>query len=397
MRGNVLVINCGSSSIKFVVLQPDTGNVVAHGVAERLLSQNSNLKFFGEATPEQTLQLANNTDHHSAMLAIVDLIQQTQLDETMIAVGHRVVHGGEVFSESVLIDEEVLAAIAAHQHLAPLHNPANLQGIAAAKAAFPVIPHVAVFDTAFHQSMPETAYLYALPYELYSDHGVRRYGFHGSSHRYVTGEAANMLGRAAQDCNFISAHLGNGCSLCAVVAGKSVDTSMGFTPLEGLTMGTRSGDLDPSLTAFLEDHLGYTGQQVNTLYNKDSGLLGISGLSNDCRTLEQAAAKGNSRAQLALDIFGYRLAKYIASYTVAAYPLDALILTGGIGENSTYLRAKLLQLLHPLGYRLDAGANESCTSGAAGRIHQEDSPAVLVIPTNEEWVIASDAARIAGH
>lgn len=395
MQENVLVINCGSSSVKFAIIQSDTGNVVAHGIAERLLSQNSELKFSGETIQEQTLILANNTNHHSAMSVIVDLIQQTQLDKTMIAVGHRVVHGGEAFAESVLIDDTVLAAIEAHQHLAPLHNPANLQGITAAKAAFPAIPHIAVFDTAFHQSMPETAYLYALPYELYSDHGVRRYGFHGSSHRYVTGEAADMLGKAVQDCNFISAHLGNGCSLCAVVAGKSVDTSMGLTPLEGLTMGTRCGDLDPSLSAFLEDNLGYTGEQVNSLYNKDSGLLGISGLSNDCRTLELSAAEGNSRAQLALDIFCYRLAKYIASYMIAAYPLDALILTGGIGENSTYMRAKLLQLLQPLGYRLDKSANENCTSGAAGHIHQEDSPTVLVIPTNEEWVIASDAARIA--
>lgn len=395
MRGNVLVVNCGSSSVKFAVMKPECGTVVAQGVAERLLSQNSNLKFIGEGATEQTVPLGNDANHHTAILAIVDLVKQAQLDETIIAIGHRVVHGGEAFAESVLIDEAVLEAIAAHQHLAPLHNPVNLQGITAAKTAFPALPHIAVFDTAFHQSMPETAYLYALPYELYIDHGVRRYGFHGSSHRYVTGEAANMLGKVAQDCNFISAHLGNGCSLCAVVAGKSVDTSMGLTPLEGLTMGTRSGDLDPSLTPFLEDHLGYTGKQVNTLYNKDSGLLGISGLSNDCRTLERAAAEGNTRAQLALDIFCYRLAKYIASYTIAAYPLDALILTGGIGENSVFMRAKLLQLLQPLGYRLDPDANKNLSSGTAGHIHQENSPPVLVIPTNEEWVIAADAARIA--
>ncbi|MEH6584197.1 MAG: acetate kinase [Halioglobus sp.] len=394
-QGQVLVINCGSSSVKFAIIIAETGTTIAEGIAERLFSSAAVFKPALGQHNEQKRQLQGNAAHSEAMQAIVQFIREQGLGDKLVAVGHRVVHGGEAFAESVRIDEAVLAAIAAHSHLAPLHNPANLKGIEAAMEAFPELPHIAVFDTAFHQSMPEQAFLYALPYELYSQHGIRRYGFHGSSHRYVSAEAAKILGKPLEDCNVISVHLGNGCSLCAVKNGKSVDTSMGLTPLEGLVMGTRCGDLDPSLSLHLEQQLGYSAQQVNDLYNKDSGLLGLSGISNDCRSLEKAAGEGNRRAQLALEIFCYRLAKYIAGYMVATHPLDALVLTGGIGENSTYIRETLLGLLLPLGYEVDPAANSQYRFGAAGSISTKDSRKVLVIPTNEEWVIAADAARLA--
>lgn len=395
MQGNVLVVNCGSSSVKFAVIVADRGDIVAEGAAERLFLPDSVLKASRNGEAGESTPLGDNADHRGAMRAIVEFIAHAGLNDAIVAVGHRVVHGGEAFAESVVIDSDVLAAITAHQHLAPLHNPANLRGIEAAQAAFPDLPNVAVFDTAFHQTMPEQAYLYPLPYALYTEHGIRRYGFHGSSHRFVSAEAAKMLERELGDTNVISAHLGNGCSICAIQGGRSVDTSMGLTPLEGLVMGTRSGDVDPSLPHYLEEQLGYTSQQVNDLYNKESGLLGLSGLSNDCRSLEEAASGGNPRAQLALDIFCYRLAKYVASYMVAAAPLHALILTGGIGENSAYVRESLLRLLEPLGYRLDHAANNHCRFGEAGNIAGKGSPPVLVIPTNEEWVIAADAARLA--
>jgi acetate kinase len=395
MSGQVLVINCGSSSVKFAVIVADSGEIIAEGVAERLFSENSELRTTISEQSGKARALGDNAGHDDAMTAIVEFIQEAELDLGILAVGHRVVHGGEAFAKSVIINSEVRSAITAHQHLAPLHNPANLKGIEAAEAAFPNLPHVAVFDTAFHQTMPERAYLYALPHALYQDYGVRRYGFHGSSHLFVSGEAAHMLQQPVDQTNVISAHLGNGCSICAVRGGKSVDTSMGLTPLEGLVMGTRSGDVDPSLTLFLEQQLGYDAERVNALYNTESGLLGLSGLSNDCRTLEEAALAGNARAQLALDIFCYRLAKYVASYMVATAPLHALVLTGGIGENSSYIRESLLRLLEPLGYQLDHAANNHCRFGVAGQISAKDSPRVLVIPTNEEWVIAADAARLA--
>ncbi|MEH6593693.1 MAG: acetate/propionate family kinase, partial [Halioglobus sp.] len=272
IQNQVLVINCGSSSVKFAVIIADTGATIAEGIAERLFSNAAVFKPTLGQHHEPKRQLQGNAAHGEGMQAIVQFIREQGLDDKLVAVGHRVVHGGEAFAESVRIDEEVLAAIDAHRHLAPLHNPANLKGIEAAREAFPELPHIAVFDTAFHQSMPKQAFLYALPYQLYSQHGIRRYGFHGSSHRYVSAEAAKMLGKPVEDCNVISVHLGNGCSLCAVKNGKSVDTSMGLTPLEGLVMGTRCGDLDPSLSLHLEQQLGYSAQQVNDLYNKDSGL-----------------------------------------------------------------------------------------------------------------------------
>ena len=322
-------------------------------------------------------------------------IQEQGFDESLLAVGHRVVHGGEDFAESVLLSGEVLQAIRDVAHLAPLHNPANITGIEAALTAFPALPQAAVFDTAFHQTMPAHAYLYALPRSLYEDHGIRRYGMHGTSHQYVAGQAAELLGRELEHSNLITAHLGNGASVAAILGGRSVDTSMGLTPLEGLIMGTRTGDLDPSISHYLVTQLDYSLEQVEELFNTQSGLLGISELSNDVRSLEEAAAEGHAGAALALDMFCYRLAKYVGAYTAVLGRVDALVLTGGVGENSAGVRSGLIQRLGGLGYELDPRANLAMRFGQEGLISTPGSATTLVVPTNEEWVIARDAARLA--
>jgi acetate kinase len=279
--------------------------------------------------------------------------------------------------------------------MAPLHNPANVKGIKSAQLAFPHLPHVAVFDTAFFQTLPPHAYLYALPYTLYTEHGIRAYGFHGTSHYFVSQRAAHMLNKDYATCNLITAHLGNGCSIAAIKQGKAIDTSMGFTPLEGLIMGTRSGDIDPSVPGFLINQLGYTATEVDTLLNKASGLKGISQLTNDCRELEQQASKGNLQAQLALDMFCYRLVKYIGGYMAVVGPLDALVFTGGIGENSSYIRSKVIQQLAHLGLVINEGLNAEMRFGKSGIISNKNSVCVMAIPTNEELVIAQDTAKIA--
>ncbi len=391
---HVLVLNCGSSSLKFAIIDANTGNDIISGLAERLGDDAPSIKykFKGEKT---TIKLAANQAHAHAIDTLVDLIKDHNLDEQLVAVGHRVVHGGEHFTQSVLIDENVIAGITQAATLAPLHGHANLLGISSAQASFKNLPQIAVFDTAFHQTMDEVAYLYALPYQLYKDFGVRRYGFHGTSHFYVAGQTAKMLSLPVEESNFISAHLGNGCSVCAIKNGKSVDTSMGLTPLEGLVMGTRCGDIDPGLFNFLTTQLDYTAQQIDDLLNQKSGLLGISGLSNDCRTIEEAAIAGNSQAMLALNMFCYRLAKQIAAYMVPLQKLDALIFTGGIGENSDIIRDKVLKQLAFLGINLDPQANLDARFGQAGLISTADSRSkAVVMPTNEEWVIALDAANI---
>jgi acetate kinase len=313
------------------------------------------------------------------------------LDDThdISAVGHRVVHGGEEFSGSVLIDETVLRSIERFADLAPLHNPANLTGIRAAMRALPDIPHVACFDTAFHATIPRVAYLYALPYTVYEKYGVRRYGFHGSSHRYVATRTAQLLGQSPEATNCITVHLGNGCSITAVRNGKSTDTSMGMTPLEGLVMGTRSGDIDPAILFYLADK-GYDLASLNQLCNKQSGLLGVSGISNDMRTLSQAAAEGNPRAQLAIDIFCYRVRKYIGAYLAVLGRVDAISFTGGIGERAAGVRASICSDLEPIGIALDVEKNQLAVGGEA-TISQPDSRVrLLVVPTDEEGVIAAD-------
>jgi len=393
MKNNILVINCGSSSLKFSLIEPNTGNTLFSGLSERLLSDAASITF-KRSTEKITYSLAAPYDHQAAISAVVKYINQQQLEQTIFAIGHRVVHGGEKYSQPVLITEAIKNSIEELSQLAPLHNPANLQGITAAEAVFTDIPQVAIFDTAFHQSMPDKAFMYALPYQLYKEHGIRKYGFHGTSHYFVSREAAKLVNKKQGTGNFISAHLGNGCSITAVKNGKSVDTSLGLTPLEGLMMGTRSGDVDPGIIFHLVERLNYTIEQVNTLLNKKSGLLGVSQLSNDCRELEQAAINGNNLASLALDIFTYRIAKSIASFSVCFDELDGLIFTGGIGENSELVRSKVLSQLSLLNFAEDKEANHNTRFGQQGLITTENSRACWVIPTNEEWVIAEQSYQL---
>ena len=391
---HVLVLNSGSSSLKFAIIDPNNGHEVISGLAERLGSEAPSIKYKYNGA-KTAINLKANEAHAEAINTLVALIKSHKLDEHLIAVGHRVVHGGEHFIQSILIDEDVISGITQAATLAPLHGHANLLGISSAKKSFKGLPQVAVFDTAFHQTMDEVAYLYALPYKLYTDFGVRRYGFHGTSHCYVAGQAAQLLNQSLEESNFISAHLGNGCSVCAIKNGKSVDTSMGLTPLAGLIMGMRSGDIDPGLFNFLTTQLNYSAQQIDDLLNQESGLLGISGLSNDCRTIEEASLSGNQRATLAIDMFCYRLAKQIAAYMVPLQRLDAVIFTGGIGENSDLIRKKVISQLAFLNIDCDKEANLKARFGQQGIISTKKTKIkVIVIPTNEEWVIANDAASI---
>ncbi|MCL1090463.1 acetate kinase [Shewanella profunda] len=391
----VLVLNCGSSSLKFAVIDAQTGDDQISGLAECFGLEDSRIKWKinGE---KQEAALGAFTAHREAVEFIVNkiLAGQPELAAQIQAVGHRIVHGGEKFTRSVIIDDSVIAGIEDCASLAPLHNPAHLIGIRAAMASFPKLPQVAVFDTAFHQSMPDRAYVYALPYKLYREHGIRRYGMHGTSHLFVSREAAKMLNKPLAETNVICAHLGNGASVTAVKGGKSVDTSMGLTPLEGLVMGTRCGDIDPSIIYHLVHQLGYTLEEVNNLMNKQSGLLGISELTNDCRGIEEGYADGHKGATLALEIFCYRLAKYIASYTVPLGRLDAIVFTGGIGENSNLIREKVLNLLEIFNFHVDSERNKAARFGKKGIITQDNSTIAMVIPTNEEWVIAEDSIKL---
>jgi len=389
----VFVLNCGSSSLKFSLINCHTDEEVLSGLADSLGSSTAMIsyKYQGE---KKHISLVPGSQHQVAVDKIVLLLTQLKLTDRVSIIGHRVVHGGELFTESVLIDDKVLAQIEQLSKLAPLHNPANVIGIKAARQAFPELSQVAVFDTAFHQTMPEKAFIYALPYSLYKKHGIRRYGFHGTSHYFITNQCSKMINKHVNELNIISAHLGNGASVAAIKNGNSVDTSMGLTPLEGLVMGTRSGDLDPAISQYMIEQLDYSNKQVNTIFNTQSGLLGISELSNDCRIIEEKAANGHVGAALALDIFCYRLAKYIASFTVPLGRLDALVFTGGIGENSSLIREKVIALLTIFGFQLDQDANIAARFGQHGQITENTGPKALVIPTNEELVIALDAMAL---
>lgn len=391
----VLVLNCGSSSLKFAVMDALTGEEQVSGLAECFGLEDSRIKwkYNGE---KREVALGAYTAHREAVEFIVKEIlgPLPELAAQILAVGHRIVHGGEKFTRSVIIDDSVIDGIEECASLAPLHNPAHLIGIRAAIASFPNLPQVAVFDTAFHQTMPAHAYIYALPYKLYREHSIRRYGMHGTSHLFVSREAAKVLNKPVEDTAIICAHLGNGASVTAVKGGKSVDTSMGLTPLEGLVMGTRCGDLDPSIIYHLVHQLGYTIDEVNNMLNKQSGLLGISELTNDCRGIEDGYAEGHKGCTLALEIFCYRLAKYIASYTVPLGRLDAVVFTGGIGENSALVREKVLQHLQIFNFKVDEQRNLAARFGHEGIITSDDSTIAMVIPTNEEWVIAEDALRL---
>ncbi|WP_019027703.1 acetate/propionate family kinase [Colwellia piezophila] len=390
----ILVINCGSSSVKFSLIKPQSGETLLSGLAECLLS-NDAIITIKQGGNKKSYKLAAPFDHQSALAVLVAQLQQLHLVKDICAIGHRVVHGGETYSQPTLITEQVAQTIAQLAKLAPLHNPANLIGIKACQQAFKKLPQVAVFDTAFHQSMPEKAFIYGLPYSLYQEHDIRRYGFHGTSHYFVAKQAAKLLNKPLAQCNLISAHLGNGCSVTVIKHGKSVDTSMGMTPGEGVMMGTRCGDLDAGIIFHLVENLGYSINDVDKLVNKESGLLGVSGLSNDCRTLENAMLyENNSQAKLALTVFCYRIAKSIASYSASLTQLDGLIFTGGIGENSTWVRAEIVKQLGLLNFYLDADKNQTTRFGASGNIATKDSRPCWVIATNEEWVIAEQSAQL---
>ncbi len=392
----ILVLNCGSSSLKGAVLNSENGDVLLSCLGEKLNLADAYITFKVNGQKER-VDLSATPNHTGAVGAMLEKLKAMGLESQIGAIGHRVVSGGEEYSESVLIDDSVMAAIEKCIPLAPLHNPANLLGIRAAQDIFKGLPNVAVFDTAFHQTMPEHAYMYAIPRKFYRELGLRRYGFHGTSYRFVAEEAANVLGADKNNLKLVIAHLGNGASITAVRNGKSMDTSMGLTPLEGLVMGTRSGDVDPSIFSFLADNLKLSTQQITDILNKESGLMGISELSSDCRVIEEESLNGHEGAVLALEMFSYRLAKYVASMAVAAGGLDALVFTGGIGENSDIIREKVLNYCAFLGFSVDKDANTAARFGKAGVITAADSKVkAVVIPTNEELMIAQDTARLSG-
>ncbi len=398
MSLKVLVVNSGSSSIKFELYQMPEEKVEAKGLLQRIGEPQSELKCKIGSTEKVVSRPV--PDHADGLKLIMDTLTDSAhgglKDISEIgAVGHRVVHGGEAFSETVLIDDAVQKAIEEHAALAPLHNPPNLLGIQVARRLMPSVPQVAVFDTAFHQTMPDFAFTYAIPWELYEKDKIRRYGFHGTSHRYVAARAAKLLGKPLADTNLITCHLGNGCSVTAIRGGKSVDTSMGLTPLEGLVMGTRSGDIDPALIAHLVRTKGLSVQDIDTMLNKKSGLIGLSGLSNDVRTLLTAEKEGHAGAARALAVYCYRIRKYIGAYSAALGTVHAVVFTAGVGENSPVIRERCLENLGPLGYRLNHAKNEQAVRKEMD-IAEEASPIrILVVPTNEELMIAQDTWRIA--
>ncbi|BEP13671.1 acetate kinase [Acidothermaceae bacterium B102] len=389
MSAPVLVLNCGSSSVKWAVVDPTTGETSTSGLAERLGSADARVRTKSGAADWHDTPTPDLSPEDAVGKAI-SLVRGTELG----GVGHRVVQGGERFTASVRIDDDVIAGIDALSGMAPLHNPINLVGIRAAMKALPELTHVAVFDTSFHQTMPPRAYRYAVPQAWYTEHKVRRYGAHGTSVRYVSRRTAELLDRPLADLALVVAHLGNGCSATAVLGGLSVDTTMGLTPLAGLVMGTRSGDIDPSVFSYLVDQTGMTVDDITTALNKQSGLLGLSGLSNDLRAISEAAGQGNADAVLALEVFCYRLARDVAALVVPLGRLDALVFTGGIGENSAVVRSKVLAMLGFLGLEENIIANAAHGRDHHGRVSLMGSPVALVVPTNEELVIAQDTAAL---
>ena len=390
MKNPTLVLNCGSSSIKYALLSEE-GNERLHGLAENLGLDTARIKH-QDLNGEKIEISLPGANHQHALQKILELLDNYH----PIAVGHRVVHGGREFSDAVKINDHIIDEVKRLTVIAPLHNPANVLGIEAVTKLYPDLPQVAVFDTAFHQTMPPKAYRYAIPKELYETHYIRRYGFHGSSHAYVSSRVDELADTGAEN-GWITTHLGNGCSLTAVYNGKSLDTSMGLTPLEGVVMGTRSGDIDPGLHIHLNRILGYSIDKIDQMLNKQSGLLGISGVSNDMRTVEQAANEGNQDAQLAVEIFCYKAARYIASLSCALPTFTGIVFTGGIGENSSTIRAKILDNLPHFGIQFDASKNDALSRGAEGSFHTDNSRLQLwVIPTDEEAQIAKETKQVLG-
>ena len=393
----ILVINCGSSSLKYQLIDMETEELMAKGLVERIGIEGSRIKHETIGKEKKTIETPMQ-DHKRALELVMESLTNEEygaiksLDE-IDAVGHRVVHGGEDFAQSVIIDEKVLKGIEDNVEIAPLHNPPNIMGIKACQRLLPNVKQVAVFDTAFHQTMPAESYIYALPYEYYEKYKIRRFGFHGTSHKYITNRAAEMLGKDVNEVNLITCHLGNGSSICAVKNGKSIDTSMGFTPLEGLAMGTRCGDLDPAIPPFLMEKENLSTDEINTLINKKSGVLGISGVSSDFRDIEAARDEGNKRAKLALDIFEKRVRGYIGSYMTELDHVDAIVFTAGVGENSIEMRESIVNGLKSLGIKIDTERNN--VRGEDKLISADDSSIkIFVIPTNEELMIARDTKAL---
>ncbi|MBQ3062445.1 MAG: acetate kinase [Clostridia bacterium] len=394
---NILVINAGSSSLKYQLFDMTTKDIKAKGLCERI-GLDGKFTYKPQVEGKEAINAIDVAmpTHAEAIEAVLNALVDEKNGviasmKEIDAVGHRVLHGGQKFSESVLINEPVIEAIKECIPLGPLHNPANLMGIEACAKVMPGVPQVAVFDTAFHQSMPKSSYMYAIPYEMYEKYGIRRYGFHGTSHRYVSAQAAELLG-GAEGTKIITCHLGNGSSMAAVKDGKCFDTSMGLTPLEGVPMGTRSGSIDPAIVEVIANNEGMTPSQVLNMLNKKSGVMGLSGVSSDFRDLDNAAAEGNERAQLALDVFAYSVKKYIGSYAAALGGVDAIVFTAGLGENSPEMRAKIASGLEYMGVEIDAAKN--AVRGTVDITGANSKAKVFVIPTNEELVIAMDTQEI---
>ncbi len=399
----ILVINTGSSSIKYELFDMDHHRALASGRVEKIGEKTSHLfhtRYSENSKPEKKEKETIISDHHDGLSLVVDMLMDSKdgvirEKAEISAVGHRVVHGGEAFHATTVIDEKVMEAIRENIPLAPLHNPPNLLGIEVSGAIFPDAAQVAVFDTAFHQTIPMQAYLYAIPYGLYEKERVRRYGFHGTSHAYVAEKAAEFMGRALEELDLITIHLGNGASMAALKAGRSIDTTMGMTPLAGLVMGTRCGDVDPALPFFLADHLGMSLQEIDTLLNKESGLKGICG-SNDMREVIEKKNAGDERAEMALEIYAYRIKKYIGAYFAALGNLDGIVFTAGIGENAPYVRELCCRGLEKLGIRLDEERNDTGGDGTQDISARQSKVKILVIPTNEELRIAQETERVLG-
>ncbi|MCD1147096.1 acetate kinase [Peptoniphilus sp. KCTC 25270] len=394
---NILVINCGSSSLKYQLINMEDESILAKGLAERIGIEGARVKH--ETTGKEEVVIEDTMDDHKAALKIVlDSIAHKEYGAVadlseINAVGHRVVHGGEDFAESVVIDDAVMKAINDNVEIAPLHNPPNIMGIDAIKEILPEVPMVAVFDTAFHQTIPAVNHIYPLPYEYYEKYKVRRFGFHGTSHQYITERAAEILGKDLSEVNLVTCHLGNGSSISAIVGGKCYDTTMGFTPLEGLAMGTRSGDIDPAIIPFIMEKENLSTEEMSNVLNKKSGVLGISGVSSDFRDLEVAAKEGNDRAQLALDIFENRVRKYIGAFLSEMDHCDGIIFTAGVGENSITTRENVAKGLKAFGIKVDDEKNN--VRGKEAIFSTEDSAIkLLVIPTNEELKIAKETQRL---
>ncbi len=389
----ILVINCGSSSLKYEIFSFPQEHSLCKGVVEKIGKEDAIVLY--QSQTKRSHHIQKITDHTNAFNVVMNLLTDSEIgviaDTNQVhAIGHRVVHGGEIYSSSVMINDHVMGAIEELLPFAPLHNPANLSGIQAAKKLFPHCKHIAVFDTAFHQTMPAAAFTYPLPYEIYKKYGIRRYGFHGTSHYYVSREGARCLGKKPEDINLITCHLGNGCSITAIEKGRSIDTTMGFTPLEGLMMGTRCGSIDPAILVFLQEQ-NMDGKEIDAIMNKKSGLLGISGVSNDMRDIEKAAINGNKRAELALEMFAHSVQKFIGAYAALLQTVDMLVFTAGVGQNDPAMRKRICEPLPNIGMQLDSIKNEDVNRGEGIISADYSNVKIAVIETKEELQIARDS------